>query len=229
MDDPGLEDRAHFEALRGLARLNGLSRTARTFWKELVRLAPSRLDTPVRILDVACGGGDIAVRLSRIARRAGKDVQVDGCDLSARAIAYARQRASAHGATCRFFPLDVRAQPLPIGYDVFISSLFLHHLGADDAVALLADMARASRCGFMIDDLRRTAGGYLLAAAAGRLASRSPVVHRDSLLSVRAAFTIDEAGRLPERAGLTGWTLRKCFPCRFLLTWRKEVGDGPGA
>lgn len=226
MDAPELDERAHHEALRGLARLNWLSRTARTFWRQLVRLTPETSRSPLRVLDVACGGGDIAIRLARIARRSPIEVSIDGCDISTRAIRFAAGEAARWGVPCRFFPLDVVAEPLPHGYDAFICSLFLHHLSEDEVLALLAKMVAASNRGFVIDDLHRSVGGYLLAEVVGRVVSRSPVVHHDGPCSVRAAFTIEEMRRLLDRAGLSGFSLRRCFPCRFLLSWRKGVADG---
>ena len=60
-------------------------------------------------------------------------------------------------------------------------------------------------------------GGLLLAWLGTRLLTRSPVVHVDSLRSVRAAFTRDEAAALATRAGLTSWRLTMHWPCRWRL------------
>ena len=49
------------------------------------------------MLDIACGGGDGIVALARQARRAGMEVQIDGCDLSERAVCYARDFAREFG------------------------------------------------------------------------------------------------------------------------------------
>lgn len=222
MDDPELDGIAHFQALRGLARLNWLSFTARTFWREVNRLCSATPGSPVRVLDLACGGGDITIRLARLARRSSATVTIDGCDLSPRAVAYAADEAARQGVSCRFFPLNVAASPLPDGYDVLLTSLFLHHLENSQVPAVLKKMADSARRGFIVDDLRRSVGGYLLADAAAHLVSRSAVVHEDALLSVRAAFTMEEIEALLDRAELKGYTLRRCFPCRFLVSWRKS-------
>jgi 2-polyprenyl-3-methyl-5-hydroxy-6-metoxy-1,4-benzoquinol methylase len=225
MDDPGLDGYAHYQALRGLSRLNWLSRTARTFWHELTQLAAPSNEAPIRVLDLACGGGDIAIRLARIALRRSVAVTIDGCDLSARAVKFARAAAAQQGVSCRFFPLNVVTEPLPEGYDVFVTSLFLHHLEDSQLPIVLRHMADAARRGFVVDDLRRSVAGYLLAHSAGHLVSKSPVVHGDALLSVRAAFTMKEIEAFLDQAELTGYTLRRCFPCRFLLSWSKDSRD----
>src|SRR5262245_16152781 len=68
MDQPGLDRPQHWEALRSLARINRLSRSAGTLWPRIRSLA--RQGGMVRILDVASGGGDVPIRLWQLARHA---------------------------------------------------------------------------------------------------------------------------------------------------------------
>ena len=71
MDQPGLDERLHHQALEGLRRGNLVSNTARVLWRGLE--AAGMLDSrqPVRVLDVACGGGDVVLGLAQLARRRG--------------------------------------------------------------------------------------------------------------------------------------------------------------
>ena len=77
MDSPSLDERLHCSALRDLARLNRLSRSARSLWAYLRREPVST--EPLRVLDVACGGGDVVLDLMRLSRASGPRLQVDGC------------------------------------------------------------------------------------------------------------------------------------------------------
>lgn len=219
MDDPLLARERHERALVGLSRINFWSRTAQVFCRRL-RLwsGPSKT---MRVLDLACGGGDVVLRLEMLARRQGVAIQVDGCDISSRAIGYARRRAQVLSSAATFFQLDVLRDPLP-EYDVFISSLFLHHLRRRDVVRLLHQASRFSRRGLLISDLERTRTGYLLALLACRVLTRSSVVHTDSLRSVRAAFSLSELGQMARDAGLSGFRLSRVWPCRVLLSWRTQ-------
>lgn len=220
MDDPALEEDRHVLALMELARLNRLSRTARAFWTELRREPAS--SRPLRVLDVACGGGDVALDLARLAGSAGRAVQVDGCDLSGRAVRVASESARRAGLPCRFFTLDALGDPFPPGYDFLVTSLFLHHLDEPQAVSLLRRMAASARRGILVSDLRRTRTGLILSWMVTRALCRSSVVRYDAPASVRAAFREDEVRALAGRAGLDGFTLARTWPQRLRFTWTRN-------
>lgn len=222
MDQPDIEAGLHHHALAALRRLNRISRTAHSLWRPIQRLAEEDRGRPLRVLDLASGGGDVARGLAKLAVRAKLAVEVDGCDISPLAIRHAQERADRDGLSrVRFFTQDVVRDDLPREYDVVCCSLFLHHLAEDDAVRVIKKMAAVARSLVLIDDLRRSPQGYALVWLGCRLLTRSPVVHVDGPLSVRAAFTLGEAARLAEEAGLVGFRLVKRWPQRFLLSWRK--------
>jgi SAM-dependent methyltransferase len=220
MDQPGLDEGRHVQALRGLERINFWSRSAALVWGPLADLAREEAGRPLRVLDLATGAGDVPIRLWHRARRAGVALQVEGCDVSPAAVAHAAARAAQARADVRFFVWDLLNGPLPSGYDALLGSLFLHHLTDEQAVDLLRRMAAAGRL-VLINDLVRSRAGWLLAYLGTRLLSRSAVVHTDGLRSVEGAFTLGEARALAGRAGLTGARVRACWPCRFLLAWRR--------
>jgi len=104
--------------------------------------------------------------------------------------------------------------------DVVVCTLFLHHLGDGDAVALLRRMKEAGRRAVVVSDLRRTAMGAAFTWVGCRLLSRSDVFREDGMRSLAAAFTTDEARILADRAGLMGARIEQVWPQRWLLTWR---------
>jgi SAM-dependent methyltransferase len=220
MDEPGLDPTRHDLALRGLARINRWSGSARILWPPLASLA-RRLARPVRVLDLAAGAGDVPVRLWHKARRAGLALEIEGCDRSAVAVDHARARAKQAGASVDFAIRDVLAEPLPRGFDAVVSSLFLHHLDEREAGDLLGKMAAAAERLVLVNDLSRSRTGLFLAHVGTRLLSASDVVRVDGPLSVKAAFTPAEARALAERAGLRGATVMRRWPCRWLLTWER--------
>jgi 2-polyprenyl-3-methyl-5-hydroxy-6-metoxy-1,4-benzoquinol methylase len=222
MDQPGLDAAEHCQALAGLRRVNWWSATDRILWRGLQRLAGTAGLSGLRVLDLASGGGDVPLRLVRRARRAGDSLTVHGCDRSATAIEFARRQAENWGLPdVRFERLDVLNDPLPEGYDVIACTLFLHHLTDEQGMLLLRRMASAARLGILIDDLCRCPIGHALAWLGCHLLSRSPMVHVDGPLSVRAAFRKEEVLQLAEQAGLSGVFIEHHWPQRFLLRWKR--------
>jgi 2-polyprenyl-3-methyl-5-hydroxy-6-metoxy-1,4-benzoquinol methylase len=221
MDQPGLDLSEYLQALQGLRRINSLSRTGSVLWPAIAQLARRKEvnGQPVRVLDLATGGGDTPIELHRRARRAGLNLEVQGCDINPQAVDYAQKQAQAHNVNARFFVLDAVHEVLPSDYDVLTCSLFLHHLDETDAIALLRRMANAARRLVLVDDLVRSRYGYLMAVVGCHLLSGSRVVHADGPISVASAFTPSEALSLAERAGLQGATLTRHWPQRYLLTW----------
>ena len=222
MDQPGLDLSEHIQALQGLRRINNVSRPGSVLWPAIARLArgKERKGRPLRVLDLATGGGDTPIKLDRQARRAGLNLEIQGCDISPQAVDYAQNQARAHKANVRFFVLDVVHDVLPSDYDVLTCSLFLHHLDETDAIILLRQMGKAARCLVLVDDLVRSRWGYCMAMVGCHLLSSSRVVHVDGPISVAGAFTPGEALSLAEQAGLQGATLTRHWPERYLLTWK---------
>ncbi|MFM8634151.1 MAG: methyltransferase domain-containing protein [Planctomycetia bacterium] len=226
MDDPDIAERDHVEALDALATINAVSRTASQIAAAVQWMSPS-LATPLVVIDVACGGGDVtcdlARRLCRITPSACSPARVIGLDRSGRAIDRARRVAAARGIDASFEVRDVLADGLP-ECDVAVSSLFLHHL--DDAAArrLMRAMAEAARRGIVVSDLVRSRVGLALAVVGTTFLSRSRVARVDGPLSVRAARTPDECRELCRSAGLHGAVVTRVWPERLMIRWRK---DGP--
>ena len=222
MDQPDLDPSQHIYALQGLERLNGWSGSAGILWPRLRDLA-RRQGRTLRVLDLATGGGDVPLRLWQRALRAGVALQLEGCDVSPRAVEHAQANARKHLADVRFFVHDALLGPALEGYDVMMCSLFLHHLDAEPARAFLERLGRQALCMVLVSDLIRAWPGYLLAQVASRLLTRSSVVHTDGPLSVQGAFTRAELRNLAEQAGLHGATISWRWPWRMLLTWRRPL------
>ncbi|MFN8858022.1 MAG: methyltransferase domain-containing protein [Planctomycetaceae bacterium] len=223
MDQPGLDTGLHRQALAALRRINSLSRTANSLWPSIAAVAAQTPQQPLTLLDVACGGGDVAQRLARRAVMQRLPLQVSGCDFSPAAIEYATQanRSIEHRAAPNFFVHDVLATPLPQS-DIVTCTLFLHHLDEEQSVLLLKRLAAAARRLVLVSDLRRTRLGYWMAHVVGRVLTRSPVVRIDGPLSVAAAWSVDEVDRLARQAGWQGYQLRRVWPERFLLAWNRS-------
>ncbi len=233
MDDPSLATADHLHALSALARINAFSGTAGQLAAAIQRLTADA--RPLEVVDIACGGGDVTMalarRLARLRLKGGHAspkpaLRITGIDVSQRAVDHATARApTVDGAEVAFAVRDVVADGCP-ACDVAVTSLFLHHLDDPDAVRVLEALAAAARIGVVVSDLLRSRAGLVLAMVGTTVLSSSRVARVDGPLSVRAARTLSEYRDLFDRAGLHGAVIRRAWPERAVITWRREP---PGA
>jgi 2-polyprenyl-3-methyl-5-hydroxy-6-metoxy-1,4-benzoquinol methylase len=219
MDDPALPPADHDAALRGLARLNALSRCHASLWPRVRSLARRKGGT-LHVLDVASGGADLPIRMDAVARLQGVRLRWTLTDRSAHALRHGLARARACGLACEGEQVDVLERPLPQA-DLVINSLFLHHFDGPDVVRILEAMRHAARLAVGASDLRRSRLALGLVWLGSRTLSRSPVVRHDATASVRAAHQPREIRELVDRAGLQDATVQVADPVRWLLWWER--------
>src|SRR5688500_9461113 len=87
MDQLGLAAEAHRDALACLMAINRPSFAARVRWRPIAERMQAEPKRTWRLLDVACGAGDVPVALAKRAARSGLSLSVVGCDASEAAVA----------------------------------------------------------------------------------------------------------------------------------------------
>jgi hypothetical protein len=98
---------------------------------------------------------------------------------------------------------DGRGLPYPdASFGVGHTSMVVHHLGAEDAVAFLRELRRVSRLGIVVNDLARGRHFWIGAWLLAHTVAASPYTRNDGPLSVRRAWTRDEMVELLGGAGL---------------------------
>ena len=228
MDDPLLDRDLHRAALRGLERLNAISNSKQILAAPIEalarRLGQSQTQSqPLRVLDIACGAGDLPIQLSNYFARRALKVELHGLDVSDLAVSYASKKNDEAQANCQFSKLDVITEELPEGFDIIMTSLFTHHLDPPEIEALLAKMAHSARQMVLVNDLERSRVSLLSVSLATQILTKSEVVRHDGPASVRAAFTAQEMLEMAQKAGLTSARVTRRWPCRMLLTWQKDT------
>ena len=196
------------ESLRDLAWANRYLGGTPTVLHQLRRLLRGYEAGELRVLDVGAGGGDILKSVAGWC--SGRGLRFDGTALDFGAetvrLAAAELREGAGAGHGRMAVVRADARRLPFGdgeLDVAISNTFLHHLDAADAVKALSEMARVSRWGVIVSDLRRTLGGYLSTWLLAQTVWKShPYARHDGPVSMKAAYTLREAAALAREAGL---------------------------
>ena len=205
--------------IRTVNRLAGGSATVLRHLPNLIAELPR--DRPVDILDLATGSGDSPRDLVRWASRHSHILRLTLTDVSPQILDQARRTlAGAPGAT--FAVCDARDVPFPNrAFDVVLCSLTLHHFAPDDAIRVLREMDRLTRAGFIVNDIRRCATGYVAAWAASRIATRNRLTRHDMPLSVRRAYTPDELRALLRAAGVSDAAVTTHLLFRMAAVWRR--------
>jgi ubiquinone/menaquinone biosynthesis C-methylase UbiE len=170
-----------------------------------------------RILDVGSGAGDVPLALVRDGERRGVDVRVTCLDVSDQMLAIARRATGDHPALA-FVRGDGASLPYDAGaFDVVTCTLALHHFEPAGARALLSELRRVARVSPIVCDLRRSAVAFAATWLWSRT-SRNRLTRHDAPLSVRRAYTPDEALALARRAGWPAPRLRREPFFRMTLT-----------
>ena len=170
------------------------------------------------VLDVGCGSADIPLALVRDAERRGKVLDVTAVDHSEQMLEIARRRTHAHP---RLHFVAAAGESLPFdaeSFDIVTCNLALHHFEPDAARTLLSEMRRVARIAPVVCDLRRSRIGYAATFAWSRLFTRNRLSRHDGPLSVRRAYTPQEALDIAARAGWRVPVVRREPFFRMLLT-----------
>lgn len=168
----------------------------------------------IRIADFGCGGGDLAKKIVKWARREGLDVTVEGIDANPHIIQFAREN-------CRDFK-EISFKVMDVFhdnavYDITTATLFVHHFADEQLVGLFRSMKDRSRLGVVINDIHRHSLSYLSIKWLTSVFSRSEMVKFDAPLSVRRAFKRRELVDILRRAQIENYELNWRWAFRWQL------------
>ena len=221
LDEPELHGRHLPGTLGDLRRINrwlGGTHLTLTGLESLVGNRP--LGSPIAVLDVGTGGGDIPIAVARWAQSRGRPIRIVATDVSPEIL----QIASATTQPGVEFGLaDARQLPFEDdSFDVALCSLLVHHFPREEAVTVLSEMSRVSRIGVVVNDLVRGRPGQAGAWAVGHLLTVNPITRHDAPASARRAYTREELRELGELAGLRDVRTRGWLGYRVALTGRPQ-------
>jgi ubiquinone/menaquinone biosynthesis C-methylase UbiE len=233
--DTGEPTQAEFaETFRDIARVNrflGGTRAVLHGLDDLMAALPPEPARPVRVLDIATGAADIPRALVRAARRGrwgARRLEILATDNHPTVLALAAQIVSPTAyPEITIAPADAFVLPYPDQtFDIALCSLAFHHFGPDGCVRALREMARVTRVGFVVNDLRRDRVARLLIFLLTRIVSRNRLTHHDAPLSVLRAYTLPEYAQMAGRAGIPWCDVRPAPLFRAVLVARHQKPVG---
>ena len=186
-----------------ISRVNGLFGGRMVTMVHVKRLlAAWPADRLVTVLDVGTGAGDIPRELVRWARREGRRIRIFALDRDPATLQIAATLVRDY-PEISFLRGDALRLPIRAGsVDLTISAMTLHHLEPDAGVQYLAEMNRAARVGFVVNDLVRSRLAHWVVWLITRFITRGAISRHDGPLSVKRSYTPGEVSGLCEQAGL---------------------------
>lgn len=166
----------------------------------------------IRILDVGCGAGDVALYLRKRCLRDGFIPEITLIDPSEHAESYFNTHP---------LPSDVRymrttsSQLVASGaqFDLVISNHLLHHLQESEVVHVLGDSLRLAKRRVIFSDLDRNVIAWFFFSIFAWPVSFGTFIHTDGLRSIRRSYLRQEViDLLPG-----GWSVHRQFPFRLLV------------
>jgi SAM-dependent methyltransferase len=171
------------------------------------------------ILDLGCGPAAIPLRLARLFPHC----EVHGVDGAPTMLAFGRQAVQREGLEHQVHLIHGRLPhrlPVPRSrYEVIVSNSFLHHL-ADPRILwdAIHDYSLPHAAVLIIDLLRPASGQKARRVVDRYMPDAPPVLRRDMMHSLRAAFTLDEVACQLQEAGLVGsLCLTRATPFQFAV------------
>jgi SAM-dependent methyltransferase len=177
-----------------------------------------------RLIDLGCGAADVTIRFAR----AYPGITAVGVDGSEEMLAFGRRHVRDAGLETRI-SLERRYLPDPSletgAFDAAVSNSLLHHLA--DPLTLWRSATRAVKAGgpVMVVDLIRPPDHEIAARVVAEHASDAPpILRRDFLASLHAAYTADEVRRQLIAAGLPGFQVDEVDEFH-LVAWGNSRSD----
>ena len=202
MDGPGVSSAVYAECLADLAQINRVTwthgPTLRWLDRALRRVA---LSTPISILDVAYGQGDLLRALHRWGTARGRELRLAGIDLNPRSAQLARAATPA-GMQIDYRTGDVFTTPMSEPADFIVSSQFTHHLTNSEVVDFVRWMDSHCNRGWYVSDLHRHPVPYYIFPLMCAVARWHPIVRHDGTVSIARSFTLREWRALLHEAGV---------------------------
>jgi ubiquinone/menaquinone biosynthesis C-methylase UbiE len=172
--------------------------------------------TSGRVIDLGCGPADVTIRFVK----AFPDVTAVGVDGSEAMLAFARRHVREAGLVSQI-TLEKRYLPDPHletrSFDAIVCNSLLHHF--HDPVALWRTAVRCGKPGapiLMIDLVRPPSHEAALRLVDEHAKDAPPVLQRDFVASLHAAYTTDEVRQQLRVAGLRGFQIDRVDELHFV-------------
>ena len=153
--------------------------------------------TPIRMIDLGCGNGDLLRVLANLGKQLNVDFELIGIDANPATIQHAQMLSQSY-PQIRYQTLDFFSKEFEeMEYDIALATLVLHHLTENEIHTFLTTIVNRARLGVVVNDLQRSALSYYLFKFIS-LFIKSKKAKQDGLISILRGFKREELERLSQ-------------------------------
>lgn len=162
----------------------------------LSQLPTQVLDSPIRLIDVGCGGGDCLRMLAKWARKKKLSLHLTGLDANPHIVKWAVDK-SQHIPNIDYTCADVFGPDVSWeSYHIVHCGLFLHHFSEVEQLNLLNRWREAGVKMIVVNDLQRHWLPYILFKIFSTALGFTSMAKTDGALSIQKGFTHKELTQL---------------------------------
>jgi 2-polyprenyl-3-methyl-5-hydroxy-6-metoxy-1,4-benzoquinol methylase len=173
--------------------------------------------SPIKIMDIGCGSGDMLKRIAVWRQQKKINVELLGIDANPAIIEIARAQ-SQRFPEIKFQALNIWSTEFEaLEFDIVVATLFLHHFNDEELVRLFSGLRKRARVGIIVNDIHRHWLAYHSIKFLTQLFSRSPMVKFDAPLSVLRAFKRKDLERILRQAEIDIYRLSWKWAFRWQL------------
>ena len=159
-----------------------------------------RAGRPARLLELACGAGELSLQLSALAARRGLPLEVTGSDIVPGYVEGANREAEARGLPVRFRRVDALELDVERGaFDLLFIAQSVHHFSPGQLAVMIARAEAAGAALFIAADGRRALAPVFALPLLVGITGDLGLMH-DALLSARRFYSEAELRFVAEAA-----------------------------
>ncbi|MFW5960327.1 MAG: methyltransferase domain-containing protein [Chitinivibrionales bacterium] len=220
MDDLGSDSVMLESTLKQFSLINPLfSGSERLIRRYLIKHMRQNPKEVITILDIGAGGGDITRSIADTCAKEGIKIEIHALDPDKRAVDYALRNSGGY-SNIKIIQGDIKEYT---GYkdlfDYTFANHFLHHIDEASVREVMKTISDISRCGFLVNDIKRSRAAYYLFTLVSSLMFRNSFAAYDGKLSIKKGFTEEELKRITEDISGKEVSVSSTLPWRVFCYW----------
>jgi 2-polyprenyl-3-methyl-5-hydroxy-6-metoxy-1,4-benzoquinol methylase len=216
-DEPDCDRTTLYNTYIQFKTLNLLASRWRSIYEVDIKPFLESENRTLTLLDVGCGGGDIALSIAKWAAQDNLCLKITAIDMDIRAIDFANNQNNPYNVEfCNISTSELIAQNR--SFDFIISNHFIHHLNSNELKEILSEIEPMARKMIIFNDIERSPLLYYYYAALGFVLKPffpKSFIWVDGLRSIMRGYTPSELRAI---AG-DRWQVKPLFFSRLLLVY----------